>query len=51
MQQKSFGQFLREAGMTPPDMNTSEYDEQQILREEMEAMKNPLEDKYDHKED
>lgn len=44
-------QFLRETGMLPPEMMGKEYDEQESIREELEARRNPFTDKKDHKED
>ena len=43
--------FLRETGMLPPEMMGKDYDENELLKEEIEARKNPFEDKMDHKED
>ena len=51
LQEKSFGTFLKEAGLVPPDMMGKEYDEEEIIREEMEARKDHLSEKLDHKED
>jgi len=51
LQQKSFMSFLRETGMLPPEMMGKDYDENELLKEEIEARKNPFEDKMDHKED
>ncbi len=44
-------QFLRETGMLPPEMMGKEYDEHETIKEELEARRNPFEDKMDHKED
>ena len=47
----SFGKFLKQAGLMPPDMQTKEYDEEEILKEEIEGSKPLFQDKQDHKED
>ena len=37
--------------MASPDMMGKEFDEELIINEELEGLKNPFEDKIDHEED
>ena len=51
LQAKSFGSFLKETGLMPPNMMGKEYDEGEMLREEIEARKDPIQAKLDDEED
>ena len=37
--------------MASPDMMGKEFEEEQIIKEELEGIKNPFEEKLDHEED
>ena len=47
LQKQSFTEFLKKYGMAPPNYMTNEYDEVEMIRQDLEARKNPLEDKQD----
>ena len=51
LQPHSFSSFLKKHGISPPNTVANEHDEEEILREEIEARKPPLADEYDHEDD
>jgi hypothetical protein len=47
----TFGHFLKKHGLVPPNMMGEEYDEDFIIREEIEERKDPFKNVNDHEDD
>lgn len=47
----TFGHFLKKHGLVPPNMLGLEFDEDELVKEEMEERKDPYEGVMDHKDD
>lgn len=51
LKQHTFGHFLKKHGMVPPNMMGEEFNEENIIQEELEERKDPFKQILDHKED
>ena len=47
----SFGSFLKKHGLVPPEMQGKEFEEEEILKEEIESRHNPMLDVADDEDD
>jgi hypothetical protein len=47
----TFGDYLKKHGLMPANMQGKEYDEETLVKEEIERNKNPLEEVYDDRDD
>lgn len=51
LQPHSFGHFLKKHGMVPPNMMGREFDDDYIMKEDIEEKRNPVERVVDHEDD
>ena len=51
LEPKSFGDWLRDSNLLPPDFDQPGLDEEEIRKEYEDAMENPLEKIMDHDDD
>ena len=51
LQQNTFGHFLKKHGMVPPNMMGREFDEDEIMKEELEARRDKRKAVMDHVDD